>query len=178
MSDLLQIQTAAGAADSAIRLHPSDNVAIAHMPVAPGSEIRVDEFTMEARSAIPPGHKIALREIAPGEAVLRYGCSIGKAAERIAAGGVNLIAFTTGRGSAIGFLTVPVLKISSNTTVYDQMRDNIDLNAGTIMDGSATVAEIGQAILARLLEVASGALSASELLEHREFVPWRIGPVL
>ena len=52
------------------------------------------------------------------------------------------------------------------------MRDYIDLNAGTIMDGSATVAEIGQAILARLLEVASGALSASGLFGHREFVPW------
>ncbi len=95
----------------------------------------------------------------------------------LAAGGVNLIAFTTGRGSAIGFPTVPVLKISSNSAVYNQMRDNIDLNAGPIMGGSATVAGIGQEILARLLEVASGERTASERLGHREFVPWRIGPV-
>ena len=96
----------------------------------------------------------------------------------LAAGGVNLIAFTTGRGSAIGFPTVPVLKISSNTAVYDRMRGNIDLDAGPIMEGSAFIEEIGLAILERLLRVASGVRTASELLGHQEFVPWRIGPVL
>lgn len=96
----------------------------------------------------------------------------------LAAGGVNLIAFTTGRGSAIGFPTVPVFKISTNTATFENMRDNIDLNAGRIMDGEATVEEIGREIFARLLDVASGEKTASEILGHREFVPWRIGPVL
>jgi altronate hydrolase len=96
----------------------------------------------------------------------------------LAAGGVNAIVFTTGRGSAIGFPTVPVLKVSSNTSTYGRMRDNIDLNAGGIMDGDASVEEIGEAIFARLLDVASGASTASERLGHQEFVPWRIGPVL
>jgi altronate hydrolase len=96
----------------------------------------------------------------------------------LAAGGVNVIAFTTGRGSAIGFPTVPVLKISSNTAIYDHMRENIDLNAGGIMDGIDSVTAIGQAIFDRMLDVASGGRSASELLGHQEFVPWRIGPVL
>jgi altronate hydrolase len=96
----------------------------------------------------------------------------------LAAGGVNMIAFTTGRGSAIGFPTVPVLKISSNTSIYDRMRDNIDINAGGIMEGTATVADIGEAIFARMIEVASGVPTASEMLGHQEFVPWRIGPVL
>ncbi|MEP7353740.1 MAG: altronate dehydratase family protein [Acidobacteriota bacterium] len=96
----------------------------------------------------------------------------------LAAGGVNVIAFTTGRGSAIGFPTVPVLKISSNTSIYDRMRENIDVNAGGIMDGSATVSEVGQVIFDRLLEVASGTQTSSERLGHQEFVPWRIGPVL
>src|SRR5262252_4640212 len=96
----------------------------------------------------------------------------------LAAGGVNLIAFTTGRGSAIGFPTVPVLKISSNSGIHERMRDNIDVNAGGIVDGTATIPEIGLAIFTRLMEVASGARTASEILGHREFVPWRIGPVL
>jgi altronate hydrolase len=96
----------------------------------------------------------------------------------LAAGGVNVIAFTTGRGSAIGFPTVPVLKISSNTDVFERMGDNIDLNAGTIMDGYASVEEVGRAIFDRILEVAGGASTASERLGHHEFVPWRIGPVL
>jgi altronate hydrolase len=96
----------------------------------------------------------------------------------LAAGGVNAIVFTTGRGSAIGFPTIPVLKVSSNSLIYGRMRDNIDVNAGTIMDGSASVAEVGQAIFNRLIEVASGERTASEQLGHQEFVPWRIGPVL
>ncbi len=96
----------------------------------------------------------------------------------LAAGGVNLIAFTTGRGSAIGFPTVPVLKISTNTAIYEKMRDNIDLNAGRIIDGSATMEGVGQEIFERLLRIASGEPTASEMLGHHEFVPWRIGPVL
>jgi altronate dehydratase len=96
----------------------------------------------------------------------------------LAAGGVNLIAFTTGRGSAIGFPTVPVFKISTNTLTFENMRDNIDLNAGRIIDGDAAIEETGREIFARLLDVASGERTASEILGHREFVPWRIGPVL
>ena len=96
----------------------------------------------------------------------------------LAAGGVNLIAFTTGRGSAIGFATVPVIKIASNSMTFARMRDNMDINAGRIGDGDATVAGIGHEIFDLLLRVASGERTASERLGHHEFVPWRIGPVL
>jgi altronate hydrolase len=96
----------------------------------------------------------------------------------LAAGGVNVIAFTTGRGSAIGFPTVPVIKISSNSALWARMRANIDLDAGPVADGTATVEEIGRRIFELVLEVASGRRTASELHGHREFVPWRIGPVL
>jgi altronate hydrolase len=96
----------------------------------------------------------------------------------LAAGGANLIAFTTGRGSAIGFPTVPVIKIASNSSMYRGMKDNMDVNAGRIADGEATVAQVGQEIFDLLLRVASGERTAAERLGHREFVPWRIGPVL
>jgi altronate hydrolase len=96
----------------------------------------------------------------------------------LAAGGVNLIAFTTGRGSAIGFPTIPVIKISTNSGLFENMADNMDLNAGRIIDGEASVEEVGREILDAVLEVASGRRTASELLGHHEFVPWRIGPVL
>ena len=96
----------------------------------------------------------------------------------LAAGGANLIAFTTGRGSAIGFATVPVIKIASNSNTFARMRDNMDVNAGRIADGAATVSEVGREIFALLLRVASGERTASERLGHHEFVPWRIGPVL
>ena len=58
------------------------------------------------------------------------------------------------------------------------MRDNMDVNAGRIADGEATVAEVGREIFEMLLGVASGERTSSERLGHKEFVPWRIGPVL
>jgi len=96
----------------------------------------------------------------------------------LAAGGVNLIAFTTGRGSAIGFPTTPVIKIASNSSTYARMRDNMDINAGLVADGEKTIREVGQQIFELLLRVASGEKTASEQLGHGEFVPWRIGPVM
>jgi altronate hydrolase len=96
----------------------------------------------------------------------------------LAAGGVNLIAFTTGRGSAIGFPTIPTLKISSNSDTFRRMPDNMDINAGTIADGTATVEEVGEEIFESLLRIASGEKTKAEILGHHEFVPWRIGPVL
>lgn len=96
----------------------------------------------------------------------------------LAAGGVNLIAFTTGRGSAIGFPTVPVVKIATNSTMYRRMTANMDINAGRIADGDATLEQVGREIFDMLLRVASGERTAAERIGHHEFVPWRIGPVL
>lgn len=96
----------------------------------------------------------------------------------LAAGGVNLIAFTTGRGSAIGFPSVPTLKISSNSDTFRRMPDNIDINAGPIADGSSTVEEVGREIFEALLRTASGEKTKAEILGHHEFVPWKIGPTL
>jgi altronate hydrolase len=96
----------------------------------------------------------------------------------LAAGGCNLIAFTTGRGSAIGFPTIPVVKIATNSHTYRRMTDNMDVNAGRIADGDAAVEEVGREIFDLLLEVASGRRTCAERLGHQEFVPWRIGPVM
>ena len=96
----------------------------------------------------------------------------------LAAGGANLIAFTTGRGSAIGFPTVPVIKIASNSHTFRAMRDNMDVNAGSIADGDRTIDEVGREILELMLAVASGQRTCAERLGHQEFVPWRIGPVM
>ena len=96
----------------------------------------------------------------------------------LAAGGCNLIAFTTGRGSAIGFPSVPVLKIASNSVTYRRMQDNMDINAGAIADGEKSVQAVGRAIFDMLLRVASGEKTCAERLGHHVFVPWRIGPVL
>jgi altronate hydrolase len=96
----------------------------------------------------------------------------------LAAGGCNVIAFTTGRGSAIGFPSVPVIKIASNSFTYDRMTENMDINAGRIADGEASVAQVGREIFDTVLRVASGEKTKAEKLGHQEFVPWRIGPVM
>jgi altronate hydrolase len=96
----------------------------------------------------------------------------------IAAGGANVIVFTTGRGSGIGFPIVPVIKVSSNSRIASSMADNIDINAGTIVDGTETVHQVGRRIFDAVIRVSSGERTKSELLGHREFVPWRIGPVM
>ncbi len=96
----------------------------------------------------------------------------------LAAGGCNLIAFTTGRGSAIGFPTIPVIKIATNSNTYRRMMANMDINAGAIGDGERTVQQVGREIFDLMLAVASGRRTCAEVLGHKEFVPWRIGPVL
>jgi altronate hydrolase len=96
----------------------------------------------------------------------------------LAAGGCNLIAFTTGRGSAIGFPSIPVIKIASNSNTYHRMLDNMDVNAGAIADGEKTMQQVGKEIFDLMLRVASGEKTCAERLGHKEFVPWRIGPMM
>ena len=95
------------------------------------------------------------------------------------ASGANVVAFTTGRGSCFGCKPVPSIKIATNTPMYERMRDDMDVNAGVILEG-VPVAEVGRQIFELLLEVASGRKTKSELhgIGEEEFVPWSIGPTL
>jgi altronate hydrolase len=97
----------------------------------------------------------------------------------LAAGGANLIAFTTGRGSCFGFKPVPSFKIASNSSLYQRLRDDMDFNAGRIVEGES-LESVGYALFEALLEVASGKQTCSEQLGigDEEFVPWLVGPVL
>ncbi|RVU23044.1 altronate dehydratase [Streptomyces antnestii] len=98
----------------------------------------------------------------------------------IVAGGANLVCFTTGRGSAFGCAPVPSLKLATNTPLYEHMTEDMDINAGGIIDGTTTVEELGEAIFERVLAVASGEPTKSEAMEYgeEEFVPWHIGTVM
>jgi altronate hydrolase len=96
------------------------------------------------------------------------------------ASGATMIAFTTGRGSAYGCQPSPSIKLSSNTAIYERMKDDIDIDCGGIATGAATVEQKGAEILDYLLAVASGKHSKSEELGYggMEFVPWQIGAVM
>jgi altronate dehydratase len=96
----------------------------------------------------------------------------------LAAGGCNVCLFTTGRGSAFGYPTVPVVKIASNSKTGKFMDEDMDINAGTIADGEEDIAGVGTRMHRFMLEVASGKQTFSEALGYGEFIPWRIGPVL
>jgi altronate dehydratase large subunit len=92
----------------------------------------------------------------------------------LVAGGCQLIAFTTGRGTPTGSAIAPCLKIATNTAIYDRLEGDIDLNAGGIVDASRTLAEVGDEIRDALLAVARGRLTSSERRGHREFALRRI----
>ncbi len=95
------------------------------------------------------------------------------------AGGANIIAFTTGRGSMFGAKPVPSLKLATNTPMYRRLEEDMDINCGAVLDGTASIAQMGQQIFELILRTASGDRSKSEELglgDH-EFVPWQIGIV-
>jgi altronate hydrolase len=96
------------------------------------------------------------------------------------AGGANMIVFTTGRGSAYGCAPAPSLKLATNTALWVRQEEDIDLNCGEIIDGTASVAEIGERLFAMMLATASGARTKSELHGYgqNEFVPWYVGAVM
>lgn len=96
------------------------------------------------------------------------------------ASGCNLVAFTTGRGSTFGSKPAPCMKIATNTDMYKQLSDDMDINAGTIVSDGDSVEDVGERIYQYLLKMASGASTLSEAhgLGDNEFVPWQIGATM
>ncbi|TMG85722.1 MAG: altronate dehydratase [Betaproteobacteria bacterium] len=96
------------------------------------------------------------------------------------AGGANMICFTTGRGSAYGCAPSPSLKLATNTALWERQEEDIDINCGEIVDGTATVDVMGERFFRLMLETASGKKSKSELHGYgqNEFVPWYLGAVM
>lgn len=92
-------------------------------------------------------------------------------------GGCNIGVFTTGRGSVYGCKPAPCIKVATNTPLFQHMEEDMDLNAGTILDGTETVEQVGQRIFEEILAVASGKKTKSELagIGDEEFAPWLLG---
>ena len=96
------------------------------------------------------------------------------------AGGANVVCFTTGRGSVFGSKPAPCIKLATNSDTYQRMAEDMDVNCGVVLDGTATVQEVGRQIFELVLAVASGEKTKSEDLGFgdEEFTPWQIGAVL
>jgi altronate hydrolase len=92
------------------------------------------------------------------------------------AGGANLVCFTTGRGSAYGCIPAPSLKAATNSALWQRQQDDMDINCGEVIDGTASIEELGARLFQMLLDTASGQPTKSELHGYgqNEFVPWQI----
>jgi altronate hydrolase len=86
--------------------------------------------------------------------------------------------FTTGRGSVFGCKPTPCIKVAASTPLYQQLEDDMDLNAGTILDGIESIHQVGLRLFELIIAVANGQRTRSELngLGDEEFAPWQLGP--
>jgi altronate hydrolase len=96
----------------------------------------------------------------------------------LVAGGCNIAVFTTGRGSVYGCKPAPCIKVATNTPLYNWMEEDMDINAGTILENGETVEQVGRRIFEKILAVAGGEKTKSELsgIGDEEFAPWQLGP--
>ncbi len=94
------------------------------------------------------------------------------------AAGAQVVVFTTGIGTPVGSPIAPVIKVSSNSPLYQRWRDNMDVNGGTILDGGETLQSMGERLVEEIMEVASGKLTRAEVLGHREFAIHTIAPTV
>jgi len=90
-------------------------------------------------------------------------------AELIACG-AHVILFATGRGSVVGSAVSPVIKVCANPETYRNLTEDMDVDAGRILEGRGTLDEVGDEIFQSVLDVAAGRQTASESLGHQEFV--------
>jgi altronate hydrolase len=95
------------------------------------------------------------------------------------AGGANVLVFTTGRGSVLGLKPTPCIKVATNTPMFERMADDMDLDAGTILEGEP-IEGVGRRLFEMILDVAGGEPTKSERqgVGEEEFAPWSIGPTL
>jgi len=84
--------------------------------------------------------------------------------------GCHMVLFSTGRGSVVGSAIAPVIKVCANPLTYRRLAEDMDVDAGRILEGRASLAEVGQEIFEKIRGVASGAATKSEALGHQEFI--------
>lgn len=121
---------------------------------------------------IPPRGGLYLLDVVP-DGEVRFGFpNINDNAEiaELIACGAHVTLFVTGRGSVVGSAISPVIKICANPETYRRLSDDMDVDAGAILEGRASLDAVGEEIYGKILGVAAGVRTASEALGHREFI--------
>ena len=85
------------------------------------------------------------------------------------AGGAQIVGFTTGKGSTVGYALAPVIKITGNSKTYRNLEENMDINASTIISGYETIEEVGERIFDEVMKVSCGKLTKAESFGFRDF---------
>jgi altronate dehydratase large subunit len=116
---------------------------------------------------VPPGTGLYVMDT-PGQDV--------ESMTGLAAGGVQVMVFTTGRGTPTGNPILPVIKVTANRRTAELMADNIDLDLSGVIEGTLAIERAGERIFNEILDVANGKLTKAERLGHTEFSIYRIGP--
>jgi len=110
---------------------------------------------------------------------LNLQCTPGNDVECVTAqvgAGASVVLFTTGLGTPTGNPIAPVIKLSTNTTLAQRMPDIIDIDAGLIISGEASIEQMGEAVLDLVVHIASGeVLTKAELNSQEDFIPWKRG---
>ena len=120
----------------------------------------------------PPSGGLYLLDVVP-DGEVRFGFpNISDNAEivELIACGAHMTLFTTGRGSVVGSAISPVIKICVNPETARRLAADMDIDAGRILEGKATLADLGEEIHAKVLAVAEGERTVSEELGHQEFI--------
>ena len=121
---------------------------------------------------VPPAGGLYLLDVVP-DGEVRYGFpNINDNAElaELIACGAHLILFTTGRGSVVGSAISPVIKVCANPETYRVLEDDMDIDAGRILEGRGTLDEVGREIVDLVVALGNGRQSKSEELGHQEFI--------
>jgi altronate hydrolase len=121
---------------------------------------------------VPPRGGLYLLDVVP-DGEVRFGFpNINDNAEiaELIACGSHAVLFVTGRGSVVGSAVSPVVKICANPETYRRMQEDMDIDAGRVLEGTAELAEVGQAIRDLVVSLGRGARTCSEELGHQEFI--------
>ncbi|ANU14550.1 Altronate hydrolase [Planococcus halocryophilus Or1] len=96
----------------------------------------------------------------------------------LVAGGAQIVLFSTGKGSPTGSPIAPVIKIGTNTNLFKNMPEHIDVNTGKIMDSNYSIEDSGEEIYRKVIDVANGEVTASEKHKNQEFSIWRLAETM
>jgi altronate hydrolase len=106
-------------------------------------------------------------------------CTPGSDVECVSAqvgAGANVVLFTSGLGTPTGNPITPVIKLSTNTELARRMPDIIDIDTGSIIEGETTIEKMGEEVLEKIIQVASGEVHVkAEILSQNDFIPWKRG---